>query len=89
VDWHEPSEVLSAENLDDNNDGPDNNEGRISGDTSEDVNFVIDLSRADHVEHLHEHEQVEHNWQVTGWSDVFEWLVHWSLLGVLNHTLQE
>jgi hypothetical protein len=26
---------------------------------------------------------------VTGWSDVFEWLVHWSLLGVLNHTLQE
>jgi hypothetical protein len=52
---------LSEENLDDNNDGPDNNEGRISGDTSEDVNFVIDLSRADHVEHLHEHEQVEHN----------------------------
>lgn len=54
--WHESSEVLSTENLDNKDNSPDNHEGWVSKDSTEDVNFVIDLSGADHVEDLHEDE---------------------------------
>lgn len=77
---------MSAENLDNKDDGPNNNESWILKDTFEDVNFVIDLSGANHVEDLHEDEQIEDNGQMTRWSHIFKRLVNWSLLSVLNHT---
>jgi hypothetical protein len=41
--------------LNHNDDGPNNEECWVAEDTFEDVDLVINLSRADHVEDLHEH----------------------------------
>lgn len=86
MDWHEPSEVLSTEDLNHKNNCPNNPESWVGADTTEDVDLVIDLSGTNHVENLHENEQVENDSKVSGWSDAIESLVHRLLLSVLLHS---
>jgi len=85
MDRHESSEELSAEDLDDNNDGPHDDEWRVGGDAWEDVHLVINLSGANHVEDLHENEQVEHHSQVSRWSVSIKELVHALTFSVFHH----
>jgi hypothetical protein len=56
-----PSSVLDNEELSEHNDDPNNHEHGVGEDSIEDVELVIDLSSAKHVEDLHQHEQVEHD----------------------------
>lgn len=66
VDGQESSEKLAAADLSDDDGGPDDDEGGVSGDALEDVLLIVDLSGADHVEDLHEHEKVEDHSEVAG-----------------------
>lgn len=88
MDGHESSEDLDADNLEDDDDWPDDEEGRVGEDSIENVNFIVDLSCADHVEDLHEDEHVENNGQMPRWSNTFQCFVHWILLSVLYHSCQ-
>lgn len=86
---HESSEQLGADDLNDNNNSPDSHECWISGDSLKDVDLVGNLSRANHVEDLHEDEEVEDNCQVTGWSIILKGSVHLSLACVFLHSHQD
>jgi len=86
MNLHEFSEELCATNLNDNNDGPYDHESWVGEDTIKDVNLVVDLSWADHVEDLHEDKEVENNSQVPWISNVAEFLVNWHLFLILYHT---
>jgi len=55
MDRDESTEELRAENLNDDDNSPDNEECWVAEDAFEDVDLVVDLSGADHVEDLHEH----------------------------------
>lgn len=65
MDRHEHSKELDANDLEDNDNGPDSQECWVSKDSFENVNLVIDLSSTNHVEDLHENKHVEYNGQVT------------------------
>lgn len=86
MNGHKSSKVLGAENLDDDNDGPNDDEGRVSGDTIEDIQLVVNLSRANHVENLHENEQIENNGQMSGWCFRLKCFVHGLAFSVFHHT---
>ena len=79
---------MCAKNLNDDNDGPNDKECWVGEDSIEDVDLVINLSGANHIEDLHEHEQVEDDGQVAGWCQTLKRLVNWSLLRVLLHAHQ-
>jgi len=89
MDTDSSSEELGYENLNDGNDNPDDAERWVTQDSLEDIEFVINLSWADHVEDLHEHEEVEDNGKMSWWGILLEGLVHWLLLNVLNHTFKK
>jgi len=86
MDGHESSEELNTEHLEDNDNGPNNDESWVGVDSLEDVKFVIDFSGANHVENLHKHKQIEDDGQVTGWSEFLKSLIHFFLLLILDHT---
>lgn len=88
VNGHESSEELAAADLRDHDYGPDDDEGGVGGDALEDVLLIVDLSGADHVEDLHEHEQIEDDGQVAGGAFRLEGRVHWLLLRILLHSVQ-
>lgn len=88
MDTDSSSEELGYKNLNDGNDNPDDAERWVTQNSFQDIEFVINLSRADHVKDLHEHEQVEDNGKMSGWGFLLEGLVHWLLLNVLNHTFK-
>jgi len=83
---YESTKKLSAKDLDDDNDCPNDQEGWVGQDAIENVQLVIDLSGADHIEDLHEDEQVEDNSQMPRGRNTFECFVHRSLFRVLKHT---
>lgn len=45
----------------DNNNDPDSHEHWVSGNILEDINFIINLSRSDHVENLQQDENIEYD----------------------------
>ena len=59
MDRDESAKELSAKNLDDDDNGPDNKESWVREDAFEDIDLISNLSGANHVENLHEHEEVE------------------------------
>lgn len=61
---HSSSE-RDEKNLEDNNCNPDDGEVQVVADSIENIPFVIDLSAANHVEDLEEHEQVEDSGQMS------------------------
>ena len=67
MDRDESAKKLAAKDLHNNNNGPNDTKSWVCGDSLQDVLFIIDLSRADHVEDLHEHKQIENHSQVTRW----------------------
>lgn len=56
VDLNKWTSKLSDNALNDNNDGPDNQESLVGEDVLENVDFIMNLSGADHVEDLTEDE---------------------------------
>lgn len=85
MDAHESTEELGAANLEDHNDTPDNEESRIGTNAIEDVDLIVDFSRAYHVEDLHEHKQVEHNREVARRRVTDQGLIHRLPFFVLLH----
>lgn len=86
--WDESAEELAAEDLNNDDDGPDDDECRVREDSLEDVEFILDLSGANHIENLHEYEQVEDDSQVARWSFRLKSFVHWFLFRVLLHSVK-
>ena len=84
-----PSSELDNEKLSEHNDDPNNHEHGVSEDSIEDVELVIDLSRAKHVEDLHQHEQVEHDRQVARWRVPLEVSVDGSTVETLHHSTDD
>lgn len=85
---HETTKELSAADLHNDNDYPNDHEGRVSEYTFKNVDLIIDLPGADHIENLHKDKQVEHDCEVARWSCAFKHFVHWLLLLVLYHARQ-
>lgn len=85
MDGHKPAKVLGTEHLDDHNDTPYSNECEIGADSIEDIDLIMDLSGANHVEYLHEDEKIEHHSEMAGRSRTFECLVHVLSLSILLH----
>lgn len=83
--WHEATKELRAKDLDNEDDEPDDHEGGICGHTVQYIYLVINFSWANHVENLHEDEQVEDDWEVARGRCLLERLVNGSLLHVLLH----
>lgn len=89
MDADSSTEELGYHNLDYSDNSPDDDKGWVLQDSFEDIDFIIDLSGADHVEDLHEHEEIEYNGQMSCWSIDFEGFVHWSLLDILYHSFKK
>lgn len=90
VDVHgdEAAEQLAAQDLHDQDNDPDDDEGGVAENAFKYVDLIIDLSRANHVENLHEDEEVEDDGQVARRSRLLESLVDRPLLHVLLHSHQ-
>ena len=86
MDGDESAEELCTEALNDDDDCPNDHESWVREDTLKDINLIIDFSGANHVENLHENEEIEDDGEVSGWGDSFECLVHWLLSSILLHT---
>jgi len=65
MDRYKSAKQLSTKNLDNDNNSPDDDESWIGKDSFKDIDLVSNLSGTDHVENLHENEQVENNGQVS------------------------
>lgn len=57
--YHDDSSVLRDQDLEGDNEHPDGNEHEVFEDSLADINLVVNLSCADHVEDLHQHESCE------------------------------
>lgn len=86
MDGHKSSKKLRADNLEDDNNGPNYNECWIGENTFKNIHLVVNLSCTDHVEDLHEDKHVEDDSQMSGWRNFFERSVNWSLFCVLKNT---
>jgi len=77
---------LHDNDLSDHNDDPDPNEKHVLAKASEHVQFIVDLPRADQVEDLEAHEQVEDESHVARGSCISEWLVNWHPIDTFHHS---
>lgn len=86
MDGDESAEELGTEALSNDNDSPYDHESWVREDSIEDVYLVINLSGANHVENLHEYEQIKYDGKMARWSCSFKHFVHWFLSLILDHT---
>jgi len=89
MDLHSPSSQDNHDDLSSDNGEPNSDEHSVGMHSVEDVPFIIDLSSTEHVEDLEEHEQVENNGQMSGWSSSFEMSVEISTIKGLDHTVKD
>lgn len=89
MDLHCPSSKNDHENLSSDNGKPNSDEHSVCVHSLHNVKFIIDLSSTEHVEDLEEHEQVENNGQMSGWSSSFEMSVKISTIKGLDHTVKD
>lgn len=74
---HDTARQLDHDALTGDDDDPDESEEPVAEDAIQDVQLVLDLTRADHVADLEENENVEHSRQVSRVRCVLQWVVSW------------
>lgn len=69
---------------------PDEDEGKVAGQSVENVDLVVDFSGTDHVPDLHEDEEVEDPGHVTGVAISFEvLLVEWLIVPIVSSSWED
>ena len=66
VQVEELSGPLDESQLHEHNEGPHQEEWKVAADTGKDIEFIVNLPRADHVPDLQEHEEMEDPSHVAG-----------------------
>ena len=89
MDLHGSATHLDDGDLSEDDDQPHDDEHGVGEESVEDIQLVVDLPGAQHVENLEEHEHVEHQSQVAGMSELVEGLVDGVSIQPPDHAVED